>query len=293
MEIRSFGNTGLTVSIAGFGAGHIGKENQDERDIEKLLNQISDLGINFIDTAHSYGHSEERIGKFLSHRRKDFIISSKGGYDSKWDPEWTYETVIKSIEKSLIRLKTDYIDIYHLHSCSKEVLERGDVIVALEKAKQEGKIGIMAYSGENEALDFALETRRFRSIQTSVNFCDQRGIDSYIKKAAVSGIGVIGKRPIANAPWRFSSAPVGHYSAAYWFRFHKMDVRNSGMDWNELAIRFSAYAPGVSTVIMGSSSIEHLKQNTEFIARGPLPGEILDHLKDEFKKNDDGWVGLI
>ncbi len=293
MEKRAFGNTGLSVSLLGFGAGHVGKDQQEEHQVEKLLNLLPDLGINFIDTAHSYGLSEERIGKFLSHRRKEFIISSKGGYDVDWNAEWTFESAAKSVDESLRRMKTEYIDIYHLHSCSKKVLEKGEVISALEKAKEAGKIGIIAFSGENEDLDYAMDSGKFGSIQTSVNFCDQHGLANQVKRAAALGLGVIGKRPIANAPWRFDTAPVGHYSAEYWYRFHKMQVNNFGLDWNELAIRFSAFAPGVSTVITGTSSVEHLKQNLKAVSKGPLPDEIIQHLHEEFSKYDNDWSGLI
>jgi aryl-alcohol dehydrogenase-like predicted oxidoreductase len=290
---QPFGNTGYNVSILGFGAGHIGRENQDEQAVGKFLNEILDLGINFIDTARAYGNSEERIGKFISHRRQEFIISSKGGYTCGSHPDWTFECVTDNIEESLRRLKTDFIEIYHLHSCSKEILEKGEVIRALEKAKQDGKIGVAAFSGENEALDFALESGRFGSIQCSVNICDQHAIDQQVKRAAEAGLGVIGKRPIANAPWRFDAPPVGHYSAEYWYRFREMNMQNFGMDWNELAIRFSAFTPGVSTIITGTSSREHFLQNLEYVQKGPLPEEIVDHLKKEFHKNDKGWEGLI
>lgn len=66
---RKYGNTGLELSILGFGAGNIGLDNDDEKDVEELLNYLIDNGINFIDTARGYNLSEERIGKYLSHRR--------------------------------------------------------------------------------------------------------------------------------------------------------------------------------------------------------------------------------
>lgn len=212
MNKRKFGNTGIEVSLLGFGAGHIGNDNRDEKDIEWFLNEILDLGINLVDTARAYGLSEQRIGKFISHRRKEFILSTKVGYDVEWKPDWTYDSVSGGVDQALKILKTDYIDIVHLHSCSKEILENGDVILALEHAKQAGKIRIMAYSGENEALDYAIETGHFDSIQTSVNICDQRGINRYLPKAVDSGLGVIAKRPIANAPWRHTNPPTHSFN---------------------------------------------------------------------------------
>ncbi|MGE5425404.1 MAG: aldo/keto reductase, partial [Syntrophothermus sp.] len=143
------------------------------------------------------------------------------------------------------------------------------------------------------ALAFAIDSGRFGSIQCSVNLCDQSSINNQVKNAAGKGMGVIGKRPIANAPWRYESAPVGHHHAEYWHRFHQMNLNNFGLDWNELAMRFAAFSGGVSTVITGTSSREHLLRNIKAIEAGPLPDEIVVHLQAEFNKHDNHWTGLI
>jgi aryl-alcohol dehydrogenase-like predicted oxidoreductase len=293
MITRKFGKNGPEVSIIGLGAGHIGKESQDEKEIEWFLNQVLDLGINLIDTARSYGLSEKRIGKYISHRRSEYILSTKVGYDVQWKPDWTYDAVYYGIEQALALLQTDYLDVVHLHSCPKEILERGEVIHALEYAKQEGRIRFMAYSGENDALDFALGTGKFDSIQTSLNFCDQRGISKYLPKAVEAGLGVIAKRPIANAVWRHETPPVGHHNEEYWHRLKKMNLEISGNEMNEMAIRFSAFTGGVSTCIVGSSNPEHIKESIHSAEKGPLDYERRDYLERKFRENDDHWVGLI
>ena len=293
MEKRKFGKSGPEVTVFGFGAGHIGNPAQEEKAVEKLLNEILDLGINFIDTARAYGLSEQRIGKYIAHRRSEFILSTKVGYDVKWQPDWTYDCILGGVDQALELLKTDYLDIVHLHSCSKEILEQGEVITALEKAKEAGKVCMIAYSGENEALEYALSIDRFDSIQTSVNFCDQRGITNYLPSAIQKGMGVIAKRPIANAPWRYPEPPKGHYSEEYWHRFKKMGFRPEDRDWNETALRFTAFAPGVTTCITGSANIAHIKANLAALEKGPLPEDTLDLLKNAFAKHDDNWLGLI
>jgi len=293
MGKRKFGKDGPEVTITGFGAGHIGSDQQEEKEVEKLLNEILDLGINFIDTARAYGLSEKRIGKYLSHRRNEFILSTKVGYDVQWNPDWSYNAIYGGIDQALQLLRTDYIDIVHLHSCSKEILLRGEVILALEKAKKDGKVRQMAFSGENEALEYAMDTGCFDSIQCSVNICDQRGISKFFPKTSKLGLGVIAKRPIANAPWRYAEPPVGHYSEEYWHRFKKMNIELQGIDLADMAIRFTAFTPGVSTCILGSSNIEHIKQGINAVEKGPLNKEILDYLQNKFRENDDNWVGLI
>jgi aryl-alcohol dehydrogenase-like predicted oxidoreductase len=293
MEKRKFGNTGIEVSVLGFGAMHLGNGKVDDATADRMLNEVLDLGINLIDTARAYGQSERQIGQFISHRRSEFILSTKVGYDVQWQPDWTYEAVVGGIDQALKLLKTDYIDIVHLHSCSLDILERGDVIHGLEKKKKEGKVRFIAYSGENEALKYAVYSGSFDSIQTSVNICDQRVIDDPLPEAVERGLGVITKRPVANAPWRYDSPPIGHHSAEYWHRLKKMKIDLHGMSWMELAIRFSAYTKGVSSCIVGTSSSDHLKDNIQVLEKGPLDEAIIQHIRSEFRKNDDNWIGLI
>jgi len=293
MKKRKFGNTGLEVSILGFGAMHLGNANVDDAMAGRMLNEVLDLGINLIDTARAYGKSERQIGQFISHRRDEFILSTKVGYDVLWQPDWTFEAVTGGIDQALKLMKTDYIDIVHLHSCSLEILEKGDVIRGLEQKKQEGKVRFIAYSGENEASKFAVSTGRFDSLQASVNICDQRIIDDPLPEAVRRGMGVIAKRPVANITWTHDSPPLGHGSAAYWYRFRKMKIDPHGIDWHELALRFSAYTEGVSTVIAGTASKEHFMENLCAVEKGPLTDDMIRHIKDEFHQNDDNWTGII
>jgi aryl-alcohol dehydrogenase-like predicted oxidoreductase len=291
---RQFGKTGIDVSILGFGAGHIGKPDQDEKTVDRLLNETLDLGINFIDTARAYGLSETRIGKYISHRRKEFILSTKVGYDVEWKPDWTYDSVVGGVDQALKLMKTDYIDIVHLHSCPKETLERGDVIQGLEKAKQDGKVRFIAYSGENEALEYAILINRFDSIQCSVNICDQHSITKYLPLAVEKGLGVIAKRPIANAPWRHADPPVGHYSEEYWHRLKKMKPDLPPIDdFADAAIRFTVCTKGVSTAIIGSSDIKHIKEMISSLEKGPLETAVKIQIKEAFRIHDDNWRGLI
>jgi aryl-alcohol dehydrogenase-like predicted oxidoreductase len=292
MEKRKFGKTGLEVSILGFGAMHLGYI-ADDNLAGKMLNEVLDLGINLIDTARAYGKSERQIGQFISHRRNEFILSTKVGYDVQWHPDWTYEAVTGGIDQALKLMKTDYIDIVHLHSCSLDILQKGEVIRGLEKQKQNGKVRFIAYSGENDALKFAVSSGRFDSIQASVNICDQRIIDDPLPQIVKNGLGMIAKRPVANMTWTHSSPPVGHGSAAYWERFRKMNIDPQGMDLAELAIRFAAYTKGVSTIIAGTANMDHFKSNMNAVEKGALPSDLVQQIREKFRKNDDDWYGII
>lgn len=138
---RKFGDTGLNVSIVGLGAGQISMTDVTETDASEVLNGALDLGITLIDTAASYGLSEERIGRHLGHRRDEFVLSTKGGPAIAGYPDWSTASVSASIEQSLLRTRSERIDIYFLHSCPVEVLRRGDLQDTLDQAVAAGKIG--------------------------------------------------------------------------------------------------------------------------------------------------------
>jgi len=294
MLYRDFGNTGFKVSVLGYGAGMLGNDHLSEKGAEQLLNRIVDLGLTLIDTARGYGISEERIGKHLQHRRHEIILSTKVGYGIPSHPDWTYECVQSGVEEALRRLRTDYIDIVHLHSCPRNILEARGSLRALEDAVASGKVRVAAYSGENEALDWAVNSRRFGSVEHSVNICDQRVIDGALELAATRGLGIIAKRPIANAPWRFLECPKGEYVEEYWWRWKTMNPDTRGLEWQELAIRFSAFTPGVSSCIVGTTQIGHVLENIRCIENGPLDGDHISLIRKAFRENDPGWwIGQI
>ena len=141
MQPRSFGTTGLTVSPLGFGAGHIGGDDLTDAEAGRILGAALDLGVTLFDTARSYGRSEERIGRHLSHRRGEFVLFTKGGYGIDGVADWTGEAIARGIDESLARLRTDVIDLFHLHSCDAGVLGRDDIQRALDDARRAGRSG--------------------------------------------------------------------------------------------------------------------------------------------------------
>ncbi len=292
IEKRNFGNSSLKVFPLGFGAGHIDANELTDEEASRLLNSVLDLGINLIDTARGYGASEERIGKHISHRRDEFILSTKVGYDVPGYNDWTYDCIIAGVDRALHTLKTDHIDIVHLHSCPLGTLEYGEVIAALQKTVEAGKVRFAAYSGENDELGYSIHSGKFGSVQTSVNIFDQRNLDYLLPEAKKRGIGVIAKRPAGNIPWKFPEQPHGRYAEQYWLRMKKMDL-DFGDNWLDTALRFTAFTEGVDTFIVGTSNLDHLKNNLMILEKGPLPEEIYSNLRKTFKQNDDNWTGQI
>jgi aryl-alcohol dehydrogenase-like predicted oxidoreductase len=293
MEKRAFGRSGLTVSALGFGAGHIGGAELSDADVDSLLGGALDLGITLFDTAPSYGAGEARLQRFLSANRHRVQISTKGGYGVPGVPDWTYETIVQGLDLALGRLGVDTVDVFHLHSCPLDVLQRGEVIAALERCRAAGKLRVAAYSGENDALAFAIAQPVFGSVQCSINLADQRSLRVHVPDAVARGMGVIAKRPIANAAWRHPERPRGDYGEVYWERLRTMDLASGSSGFFDTALRFSAFAPGVSSAILGTRSLTHLAEAARIVARGPLDPQDSAHIGQAFEAHGANWHGEI
>jgi aryl-alcohol dehydrogenase-like predicted oxidoreductase len=205
---RPFGSNGLEVSVPGLGGGQVGSRQSPEADAERLLHQVLDLGLNVIDTARGYGPSDQRIGKYLRHRRQHFVLSTKVGYGVPGHADWTYAAAQIGVNDALRTRQPDGIDVVHLRSCNLEILQRGEVITALKDARRAGKTQAAAYSGEDQALENAVTTGRFQAVQTSINLTDQRNLATRQPETHARGIGVIAKRPVANAPGASTLGPL-------------------------------------------------------------------------------------
>jgi aryl-alcohol dehydrogenase-like predicted oxidoreductase len=291
IEQRPYGQSGFTVSALGLGAAQVGNPRLSEAEAASLLAAAVDAGVNLLDTAPSYGLSEQRIGRCLAARRQEVIISTKLGYGVAGIEDWTGPCITAGVEKALGILRTDHIDIAHLHSCPASTLARGDVVDALERAKVAGKLRAIAYSGENEDLAFALSMQRFDGFMASLNFCDQRVVENTLP--LLQGKGFIAKRPSANHPWRFDQAPVGDYCETYWHRWQAMGLSNHGLSWGELAVRFALSIPDVASAIVGTGSLAHLQQNIAWAAAGPLDASTVAELRANFHQHDRDWSGQI
>ncbi|MEM6783919.1 MAG: aldo/keto reductase [Bacteroidota bacterium] len=289
---RPFGDTGLTVSALGYGAGQIGDARLPDDGVERLLNTVLDAGVTLVDTARGYGLSEERIGRFLAHRRDEFVLSTKIGYGIEGLPDWTPETIRRGIEEARQRLQSDVLDIVHLHSCPADTLRSAGVVDALQEAVEAGTVRVAAYSGENDDLAYALDCGAFGSLQTSLNVFDQRDVDGTVAEARTRGLGVIAKRPVGNAPWRFAERPDGHYAEVYWDRMRAMAL-DFGAEWQDIALRFAAFHAGAHSCIVGTTSEAHLQQNVEIVRRGPLPEEVATQIRTAFAPHAGVWDGQV
>ncbi|MFC3799362.1 aldo/keto reductase [Cohnella sp. GCM10012308] len=298
MEKRAYGKTGMQVSILGFGGAEIGFGGAAQRDVDRLLGSALDAGLNLIDTAECYKNSEELIGRAVAGRRGDYFLFTKCGHAAGLDlPDWDPRMLAQSIDRSLERLKTDYVDVIHLHSCSEEVLRQGDVIDVLKRAKEQGKTRFIGYSGDHTNALYAVRTGAFDSLMTSLNIADQEAADLTLNEAAERGMGVVIKRPVANVAWRHAQAPDPKaYEYPYWQRLQKLKYDFLQGDLEETvgkALRFTLTTPGVHSAIVGTANPDRWTSNARLLAQGPLSSAEYEAIRERWRSvAEDDWVGL-
>lgn len=296
MEHRKLGKTDLEVSVLGFGGAEIGFDNKEQSTVTTLLNSAIDSGLNLIDTAAAYWTSEKMIGEAISNRRKELVLISKcGALDGFTREDWSKKGILETIENSLRLLKTDHLDIAQLHSCSAEILRQADCIEGLIRAKEKGYTNFVGYSGDNEDAKYAIEMDFFDTLQTSVSIADQTPIDGNIKLAQEKGLGVIAKRPIANAVWRNSEKPADNYHVPYWERIKKLQfpfLKKSIEKATATALRFTLSIEGVTTAIVGTTKPNRWQENAKYVAEGKLSSEDFNGISERWDEiADESWIG--
>ncbi len=291
---RPLGRTDLEVSVLGLGGGPLGDPLLPDAEADLLVRTALDLGVDLIDTAPSYGESEVRLGRILGNGLRDrVVLSTKLGYGVPGVPDWTGRCIRAGIEQALRRLATDRIDIAHLHSCPADVLERGEVIEALHDAVRAGSVRVAAYSGDGDGLAWAVASRAFGSVQLSLNPWDQAGLDAALPACRLAGVGVLAKRPLANAVWALSEPPDADDLREYSRRFRMLALDPEGLAWPELALRFTGYQPGVDGCLIGTRRAARLADAVAAIARGPLPARTTRRIRAAWRREGMGWRGVV
>ncbi len=234
-----------TISPIGFGAFKIGRnqgikyehayELPDDAAAERLLNGVLDLGVTYIDTAPAYGLSEERIGRFLAHRRAEFVLSTKVGerFESGQSTyDFSDRGIRESIEQSLRRLRTDVLDIVFLHAPRGDlaVLEQSTVANSLLEFKDCGLVRAVGFSGYTstafrKAMDWA-------DVLMLEYHCEDCSLERVIEEAAAQGTMVVIKKGLASG--RMAAEP---------------------------AIRFALGNAGVASLVIGSLSLPRMAEN--------------------------------
>jgi aryl-alcohol dehydrogenase-like predicted oxidoreductase len=316
METRTLGKTSIAVTRLGVGLAAIGEEESlDSIDkVERVLATALDSGITFFDTAECYFDSEEMVGRTISARRSEFTLATKCGHAKPGVTpvgqdieDWSIEGITASIDRSLTRLRTDYVDLLQLHSCSVEELEKGNVIEALQRARDAGKTRFIGYSGDNEAAHWAVGSGQFDTLQTSFNLADQRPRLGLLSNAKAKGMGTIAKRPIANRAWGAPQSPtVGfkfdpNYADEYWRRTQEMmalgPLAGDPEDPILLSLGFAYAHDDLDVAIIGTRSPEHMEANCAMVEAGASISDAtvqdLCSRWDRLDDGGDGWKGQM
>ena len=228
MEYRILGKTGLKISRMGFGGIPIQKI--DEEGTRKLLHEMMEMGVNYIDSARGYTVSEQYIGYGLEGIRDKFVLATKSMSRTK-------EAMAADIETSLGNFRTDYIDLYQAHNPSMEQLDQvigeGGALEALMEAKAAGKIGHIGLTAHSTAVfERALGLDWVETIMFPYNIVEQQGAE-LIHKCAEKNIGFIDMKPLAGG----------------------------AIEDATLALRYVCSNPDVTVVIPGMAEVRELEQN--------------------------------
>jgi len=275
------GRTNLKVTRLSFGAMEVrgsriwgGRPVTDDQ-AKTILNAVLDAGINLIDTANDYGRSEEYIGKYLAHRRKEYILATKCGCtvvrrDDTTDDTphvWTRENLFRGLNESLTRMKTDYVDIMQLHNPPVEETEKNNLVDVLKEMQTQGKVRFVSISTTLPHLPDYLKWGVFDSFQIPYSALE-RDHEDWITRSAEAGIGTIIRGGVARG-----EIGVGLGSADRWKSFEAAgldELREVGESRTAFLLRYTLSHPHVHTTIVGTLYPEHLHENLAMAAKGPL-----------------------
>lgn len=310
MEYRVLGNTGLSVSVLGFGCGNVGglMVRGDPKDQVAAVARAVEAGINYFDTAAQYGdgQSETNLGRMLNELRPDVYVGTK----VRAAPDDVKGSILRSVEASLRRLSRDSVDLIQLHNniggrglTVQQVL--GDVREAFEQLQRAGQVRFYGITGlgDTTAVHQVVNSGSCNTVQVAYNLLNpsadgspsaHQDFEGLLGKAATVGMGTIGIRVLAGGalagveerhPIASSApSPIGTSSAygedvqrAERFRF--LVEKGYAIDLPDAALRFAMSNPQLSTALAGLSDRAQLEAAIASAERGPLADAALQELR--------------
>lgn len=286
---KRLGRTGLEVTQLGFGAMEIrgrriwnGRPCTDEQ-AETILDGVLDAGINFIDTANDYGKSEMYIGQYLSGRRDAFYVATKCGCNMLYAGDhdetphiWTRDNLMRNIADSLMKMRTDYVDILQLHNPDVATAEQHGLVGILQELKASGAVRHIGCSSTSPHLETYIQWGVFDVFQIPYSALERRH-ENLITQAAEAGAGIIIRGGVAKGePGR------GLGGAERWHKFEeaKLDeLLEDGETRTGFLLRFTLSHPHCHTTIVGTMNPAHLHENLALAEKGALPADIYAEAK--------------
>lgn len=305
MDYTILGRTGLKASVMGVGCGgpsRVGKgTGKSTEESVSIIRHALDTGINIIDTSELY-RTERIVGEAIKgYDRESIIISTKKSVWGSFSPK----SVERSFNKSLERLGTDYIDIYHLHAVMPEDYEKviSKTMPTLQKLRDEGKIRFIGITERFDAdsqhimLQKALKDDYWDVMMVGFNILNQSARDRVFPITNKKNIGVLIMFPVRLAlsrPDRLKQI-IDKLIEKDQLNPSDIDMKNplgfliregGAVSLVDAAYRFCNYESGADVVLSGTGDIEHLKANIESFFRSPLPDEDVFKLKKIFQNVD-------
>ena len=287
---KTLGRTGLDVTTLGYGALEVrGPRVWDGRPVsddqaERILNAVLDSGINFVDTAPDYGRSEDYIGRFISARRSEYYLATKCGCmlvdagDHDETPHvWTRENLLRNIEASLRRMRTDYVDVWQLHNATVEIVEQNDLLRVMQDVKAQGIVRWIGASARLPSLATFIDWGVFDVFQIPYSAL-QRAEEHEITRAAQAGAGTIIRGGVAQG----APGDAGLGDRERWALFDKAgldELRAPGESRTAFLLRFTLSHPDLHTTIVGTLIPAHLDENRRVADMGPLPPDVYAEAK--------------
>jgi aryl-alcohol dehydrogenase-like predicted oxidoreductase len=275
--------------MLGYGAMEIrgaprGRDVTDQQ-AETILHAVLDAGINYIDTSIDYGVSEERIGRYIGDRRSEYYLASKCGCLVGAPPAprgqssphiFTRDNILKGMEQSLRRLRTDRLDLLQFHlSPSREILEKDGALETVLELKRAGATRFVGMSGTLPNLVDHITMGVFDVFQIPYSAVE-REHEAIIATAAQAGAGIVIRGGAAKG-----APSEGKHEGVHWDRWQKVDVADllDGMTPMEFILRFTFTHPDLHTNIVGTIKPVHLQHNIDVLKRGPLPPDVYAEAK--------------
>jgi len=285
----TLGKTGLQVSRLGYGSMGLrgprtwGVRVVSDPDAERILNAVLDAGINLIDTSPDYGISEERIGKYIGHRRDEYFLATKCGcvYTQRddhleLDHVWDEKVIRGNLESSLRRLQTDHIDLLQFHGGDAQTLTRSGLIELLEDFRRSGLVRHIGISTSLPKVADLIEIDAFETFQLPYSALAPEH-EPWIERAAAKGAGVIVRGGIAQGG---PEAEIQRQQLNdVWQAARLADFLAPSQSPADLILRFTFSDPACHSVIVGTCNPQHLAANVAALRAGPLPREIADQIK--------------
>jgi len=294
MIYKTLGKTGLKVSIVGFGASPLGGEfgSIDPEEGRRAVNYAIEQGINYFDVAPYYGRTlaETRLGEFLEGKRDKIILTSKACRYDISDFDFSAKRVMRSIEESLKRLRTDYIDIYQIHDVEYGKREQviSETLPAMFKLAEQGKIRFVGITGY--PLTPLKEIAGTADIDTILSYCRYNLMDTTMDDiltpvARRRGIGLVNASPLHMRVLTEKGAPYWHPAPKKVFETAEKVAqlcRRRGTTISELAMQFALEHKDVAITLVGMSKVRHVEANIKIVGTKLEPkllAEVLEMIK--------------